>query len=95
MKWFVGSFAVRVTVLTSVLIISSCASVANESADVKDCRETAYGKPGASLRQNADAVFAECNAKRAAMKAEAESQETALIWFEFLLDLFVPVTAKN
>jgi hypothetical protein len=89
LKSFFGSTTIKAALLCSLFIITSCASVGNESADINECRKIAYGKHNDSLTADADAIFSQCKAKRDALRAKANKKETTFIWVEFFLDLFV------
>ncbi|AAZ28324.1 hypothetical protein [Colwellia psychrerythraea] len=90
MKSSFGSISIKATLLCAVFLVTSCASVGNESADINECRKIAYGNQNDSLSNDADAIFSQCQAKKDALRADANKKETTFIWVEFLLDLFVP-----
>ena len=89
MKSSFGSISIKATLLCAVFLVSSCASVANESDDINECRELAYGNHNDSLTADADAIFSQCKAKKDSLRAEANKKETTFIWIDFFLDLFV------
>jgi len=89
LKSFFGSTSIKAALLCALFIITSCASVGNESADVNECRKIAYGKHNDSLTADADAIFSQCKAKKNALRAKANKKETTFIWVEFFLDLFL------
>lgn len=84
-----GSISIKATLLCALFLVTSCASVGNESADINECRKIAYGNHNDSLTADADAIFSQCKAKKDALRADANKKETTFIWIDFFLDLFV------
>jgi len=89
LKSFFGSTSIKAALLCVLFIITSCASVGNEPADINECRKIAYGKHNDSLTADAGAIYSQCKAKKDALRAKANKKETTFIWVEFFLDLFV------
>jgi hypothetical protein len=90
-----GSILIKATLLCGVLLVTSCANVGNESADITECRKIAYGSHSDSLGNDAEAIFSQCKAKKNALRAEANEKETTFVWAEFFLGLFVSSDSPN
>ncbi|KGJ86776.1 hypothetical protein [Colwellia psychrerythraea] len=87
--------SVKTALLCAVFLVTSCASVGNESADINDCRKIAYGDHYELLGNDANVIFSQCKVKKDALRADANKKETTFIWVEFFLDLFVPSNSPN
>ncbi|TWX65997.1 hypothetical protein ESZ36_17015 [Colwellia demingiae] len=95
MKSSFGSISIKIILLCAVFLVTSCASVGNESDDINECRELAYSNHNDSLNNDDDAIFSQCKAKKDVLRADASKKETTFIWVEFFLDLFVPSNSPN
>lgn len=71
-----------------MLLISACSNNINESADLNECREVAYGSHNDAIANNSDGIFSECSSKKEALRAEAQKKENVDNWFDFLEVLF-------
>jgi hypothetical protein len=89
------SISIKAILLCASLLISSCASVGDESADINECRKIAYGKQNNPSANSADAIYSKCKSKNDALRASANKRETTFIWIEFVLNLFVPNNSPN
>ena len=90
MKSSFRTLSINATLLCAVFLVTSCASVGNESAAVNECRKIAYGSNNDALDSSADAIFSQCKSQKEALRADANKKETTFTWIEFFLDLFVP-----
>ena len=95
MKLSFESISIKVFLLCASFLISSCASVGDESADINECRKIAYGKLNNPAANSADTIYSKCKSKKDALRASANKEETIFIWIEFLWNLFVPSNSPN
>jgi hypothetical protein len=86
---------IKTTLLCGALLVTACANVGNGSADINDCRKIAYGSHSDALGNDSETRFSQCKAKKQAMRADENTQETTFIWLEFFLHLFVPSDPSN
>jgi hypothetical protein len=89
------SISIKVFLLCASFLISSCASVGDESADINECRKIAYGKQNNPSANSADAIYSKCISKKDALRASANNVETTFIWIEFFLYIFFTYNSTN